>query len=100
MKVESIRVDKTAIKVNGEWKFLTPNVVEYVKKVDVWKKDVDLEFSKDGKFVEKIILKPTSDNKTKLMCLSYAKDLVCAGKVDIKELIDIAEKCADYVEGK
>lgn len=32
--------------------------------------------------------------------LSYAKDIVCAGKTDLKNLLPLAEKLYDWLEGK
>lgn len=58
--------------------------------------------SVESKFVEqaqKQVETKTLDTRDKSMAISYSKDLVCAGKVDITELITQAKEIYEYITG-
>ena len=83
---------------------------ESFNKIPLGTKEGDLEITNDPKYGLKIKLKSTGQggggysgkqrSGNESFALSYAKDVVCAGKTDLKNLLPLADKLYDWLEKK
>lgn len=65
MIVTSVRKDKKGCKIGETWYNFAPQVIEFVKDKELWKADVDIETSSDGKFINKITINTAAPTQEK-----------------------------------
>lgn len=107
-KINNVRRDYTAIQLGEgkkDWYNVSANVTKEIYGMKLKGKEVNVTF-KDrlviGVKVKEDVLEKvvTHDVSNRSISMSYAKDLVCAGKVDYKDLQTTANEILKWVEGR